>query len=555
MQSTLITSNGEIKRLLTNIYDNKVAITIFSDDTLNSLTSTIDSIDFNTGFITYNAPLPTFRRPLLTKNLVSVTCKYQDTIVRIPDIQITKENLVGSDNYISEIPNVVYVFQKRAFYRQKIIEDTNIYIKINNASTELIGSLNDISFGGCNIVTINNNTLNPKTNQRLDFRIFFDDKVILLCKVIVRRTFIIDNKTLIGCSFIDISKEHKQVIVDLVSRNLKNHQNNLKQTNEAIKDDITVKYTRTYVDNFLLAKEAYDYGLTTVQSIQNHYSLNKEIPIRQMDKCCKLFLNALEEDRQSLIILSKTRSIETYHLQKTIDLLINLTDFIKSNTNGLSNEQIVNVMIGCLLHNTYQTLHVSGVERQVQTPKETIKNNFQCWKKYLYENIELDKISLNIIENHLEFIDGSGLPCGKNKNELNLISRISAVIYHYQIESHTSKNNTFYYKPYNKRNFEVKYKNKLDSTVTDKMFKRMGSFPLGSTVALKNNKLALVMRHTLDNLPSHLRVVYDLERKQLVTPIDMTITPSEISLIEGTCNPYFYNIPCTLLNNIINLKL
>lgn len=553
----LVTSHYEINRIITGISESKSAITLYLDDTSSTLTSFIDVVDCRQGYMLLKSPQPVFRQPLLIKSLIIITCKYQDSIVTIPEIELVKEESNIVTSYISAIPKKIYVLQRRSFYRQIISKEQRIHTEITLFNNVVNCKLKDISLGGCKIQFMGDLSSYITNKENYNITITIDTEIFFSTHVNISRIKYdpITNTTQLGCKFIALSNQKHQLIVDLIS--IINNNRTLKKTiDEKTEADsirnISKKSSSNQCKNDGLdVKKNYQNGLTTIQSIINHFRLGKKLPIEQIFEYSDTLFDTLLNDRQSLVILSRVRTIENYYLQQTLSFAINLADFLMLTYKQTDKKNICEVITGCLLHNTPQSTFLPSAQDNKNKDINHLKDKLLFWHEYIANYKQIKSISVNVIENHLEFSDGTGIPLGKFKSNLDSISLTSSGIYQYDQQSHIFKDNAYFYHPVNYKKFERGYLKKLDPIILHKLKEHYGNYPLGSTIQLKNKKLAIVMRHNESRNPSYVRVVYDIESKCPTIPLDIELRPSDIDIIEGLCNPSYYKIQSVLVSKYL----
>ena len=141
----------------------------------------------------------------------------------------------------------------------------------------------------------------------------------------------------------------------------------------------------------------------------------------------------------------------------------------------------------------------------------------------------LDPISLQIIEQHHERLDGSGYPKGISGDDISQYSRMAAIVDTYDslITTRPHRN------AMTPCDALAKLENEalgLDPHLVNQFIQCIGAYPVGSVVKLASDKLAMVTKTNKQSplLPT-VTVFYDIENKQdLVQQLDLANTQDKI---------------------------
>ncbi|GGI86002.1 HD-GYP domain-containing protein [Shewanella gelidii] len=178
-----------------------------------------------------------------------------------------------------------------------------------------------------------------------------------------------------------------------------------------------------------------------------------------------------------------------------------------------SQEEIENVGLAALFHDIGMLKVPSQLLRK-QTALTTAEINFM--KQHPSMGADLAKLAENfpekalpLIQNHHEFLDGTGYPKGLKKDQLDPSSQLIAVINQYDELCHPNQNIKAR-TPYSALGYLFKnFKEQLNQEHVGQMIKMLGVYPPGSVVELSSGQFGIVMGVNLDKLLLPKIMVYD----------------------------------------------
>jgi len=223
-------------------------------------------------------------------------------------------------------------------------------------------------------------------------------------------------------------------------------------------------------------------------------------------------------------------------------LHVAILSMILGKTLGLSKQDLVYLGVGSLFHD----IGKSRVPTQILRNRPHItaaENNYYK----MHVRFALDKTNhianfpepvLDIISQHHEFLDGTGYPKKLKGDNINLLTQIVTIVNEYDnmcnpTDKHPARS------PYNA--LAYLYKNmgeKLNRKVLRLLIKELGVYPPGSIVQLNNEKIALVMSVSKENIlqpnvmiydssiPKHDAAIISLSEKDL--KIEKVLQPSKL---------------------------
>jgi len=217
-----------------------------------------------------------------------------------------------------------------------------------------------------------------------------------------------------------------------------------------------------------------------------------------------------------------------YHALNVATLSMMLAKNLK-----LSAEQIKTVGIGALFHDIGKTKIPSQILRKPTALTTPEQNLLKMHTKYGVDLVGLsDNFPLQawpIIEQHHEYIDGSGYPKALKEHSIDALAKIVAVVNEFDNLCHPqdmSKARS----PHHALSYMYRsMKGKLPEREMKVMIKMMGVYPPGTIVVLSDQRVGIVMSVNSENLLCPNVLIYDAEVPRLEAPI-LTLEPDKLSI-------------------------
>jgi len=200
---------------------------------------------------------------------------------------------------------------------------------------------------------------------------------------------------------------------------------------------------------------------------------------------------------------------------------------------NLSADQIKTVGIGALFHDIGKTKIPSQILRKPTALTAPEQNLLKMHTKYGVDLVGLsDNFPLSawpIIEQHHEYIDGSGYPKRLKEANIDALAKIVAVVNEFDNLCHPtdlSKARS----PHHALSFMYRsMKGKLAEREMKVMIKMMGVYPPGTIVVLSDQRLGIVMSVNSQNLLCPNVLIYDADVPRLEAPI-ITLEQDKLSI-------------------------
>jgi len=246
--------------------------------------------------------------------------------------------------------------------------------------------------------------------------------------------------------------------------------------------------------------------------------------------------SALEQNADVLLALTTLRDAQDYIPQHSVSFGIHLAHFAKSM--GYTGN-IADLIYAGLLHDIGKTTLPSMImfkpDRLNKQELSTMQRHVLATHKALTgASNTLPKEVLAIVLGNTERLDGSGYPRQLKSDKISGLARMAAIVDAYDAMT-TDRNYAKGMLPALAFKTLMNSDKQFDRIMVQRFIKCIGLMPVGSFVRLSSNKLAFVL--TLDpktSKPGLIRVIYDAEKKQLITPDDYDMTDPASSASIGT---------------------
>lgn len=200
---------------------------------------------------------------------------------------------------------------------------------------------------------------------------------------------------------------------------------------------------------------------------------------------------------------------------------------------NLTAAQIKTVGIGALFHDIGKIKIPSQILRKTTALTAPEQNLLKLHTKYGVELVGLtDNFPLEawpIVEQHHEYIDGSGYPKGLKEPQIDALAKIVAVVNAFDNLCHPLDINNSR-SPHHALSYMYRtMKGKLPEREMKVMIKMMGVYPPGTIVLLSDQRLGIVMSVNSDSLLCPNVLIYDADIPRLEAPI-ITLEPDKLSI-------------------------
>ena len=251
-------------------------------------------------------------------------------------------------------------------------------------------------------------------------------------------------------------------------------------------------------------------------------------------------------NQDALSCLSRISSKGSYLMEHSTNVAILMTIFAKYL--AIDKRVIEQLALGAFLHDIGKVLLPKELltTKQPANEKEQklLNSHVKLGIKVLEATPSISHIAVKLVHEHHERLDGSGFPMGLTGKQIDLYSRMIAIVDRYDamISGRPNKKAMF---PINAFKVLVSESpDKFDEELIEKFIQCIGVYPVGTLVKLNSGKIGLISK--LNNkkpLHPHVKIFYnarlnqavaieeiDLSRCKYKDQIDCCIRPEEFNL-------------------------
>ncbi|MFG1489098.1 HD domain-containing phosphohydrolase, partial [Oceanospirillum sp. HFRX-1_2] len=302
--------------------------------------------------------------------------------------------------------------------------------------------------------------------------------------------------------------------------------NELKQQKEKAKLQDQFKEFRIYHTN----------AIACVKGLLAQLKQKQTLKLQPAYDVSEQLAGALEQNPHVLLALTTLRDAQDYIPQHSVSFGIHLANFAKSM--GYTGS-LANLILAGLVHdlgkNTLPSMIMFKPDRLTQTELKTMQRHVIATHKALTEaSNDLPKEVMAVVLGNTERLDGSGYPRKLKADKISGLARMAAIVDAYDAMT-TDRNYAKGMLPALAFKTLMNSDKQFDRLMVQRFIKCIGLMPVGSFVRLSSNKLGFVL--TLDPetaKPAMVRVIYDADNKQLITPDDFDLTDPASSASVGT---------------------
>lgn len=257
----------------------------------------------------------------------------------------------------------------------------------------------------------------------------------------------------------------------------------------------------------------------------------KLINLDEANEVTKQMVDAAFECDDVLSIVTLLKEDVEYFLEHSINCSILIVIFGKAL--GFDKALLNKISVGAILMDIgmMKLPLLITQKNDTLTPKEQakIQTHVDIALKLVEPIEKIDDISVQIIQQHHERIDGSGYPDGLRDKQISVYGRMAAIVDTYDSLT-TSRPYRKAVKPADALVKLTQPEFGLDQTLVTKFVACIGTHPIGSLVKLKSGKIAMVIRlNKTQPLTPVVMVFYDTQtRKDEVIRLDLSKTEDEI---------------------------
>ena len=270
-------------------------------------------------------------------------------------------------------------------------------------------------------------------------------------------------------------------------------------------------------------------------SIQSKFvkALNKGAvtDLSPMTSLSHSLIESVFDNGDALSCLTLIKDTDNYLLEHSINCSVLTGIFCKFL--GYDRDTIEQASLGALLMDTGMSSIPSDIRRPTATLSEddlaVLKTHVEIGTSLVEQCGDIPDLSLQVIEQHQERVDGSGYPNSLCNNDISEFARIAAIVDTYdELTSHHPSQPSLTPMQALKRLSES---SGLDQSLVTQFIQCIGVHPVGSLVKLKSGKLGIVSKiNPKDPVSPHVMTFYSVTSSHFneIKKIDLSHYDDEV---------------------------
>ncbi len=275
---------------------------------------------------------------------------------------------------------------------------------------------------------------------------------------------------------------------------------------------------------------------STVRTFMCDIRFGRHLESDVINEVVESITESVFRNKDALMTLSRIKKVDQYTFMHSISVCVLMTAFARAM--DYDSETTRQIAVGSLLHDlgkmrvSPEILNKPGP--LTEDEHQEMRRHVEYGEELLDELGWMGDLSMNIIRQHHERIDGTGYPHGLVDEELSDVGRMSAVV---DVYDALTSNRCY------KKSWEPTYTlgkllewspNHFGEAVTHQFVRCVGIYPVGTLVRLNTGKLAVVVEQDEEHLlQPRVRVVFDEEFGRAVLPSDIDLAMSDMMIDEA----------------------
>lgn len=249
-------------------------------------------------------------------------------------------------------------------------------------------------------------------------------------------------------------------------------------------------------------------------------------------------VDVIFDNPDSLACIVNIRHKDEYLLEHSISVSIYLTMF--ASYLNIDKATIQEMALGALLHDVGKIMVPDEI---LHKPGKLTDSEFYIMKTHANHTVDIfektrgfSQISYEVAAYHHEKIDGTGYPFKIKGDKLSKYCRMMNIcdIFDALTANRCYKEGYSRDKAFGILRSLAKDNNHLDSGLVEHFIKAIGSFPIGSLVQLKSNRIAIVeRRNTVDAMKPGVRSFFNCENNEYQDTEEIDLSVSEDFIVKG----------------------
>ncbi len=264
-------------------------------------------------------------------------------------------------------------------------------------------------------------------------------------------------------------------------------------------------------EEIISAKKLHDQAINLVNTVLEDVKLGRAIEVKKFEMVADGMIDSIFRNQNALSCLGVIRDKDRYLMEHSVNLGVLMSVFGKSME--LDRSIMVQAAVGALLHDIGKILVPDEI---LHKPGKLTPNEFEIMKSHVSQGRDIlsaidgfPQLSIMVVAQHHERLDGSGYPIGLKGDEISFFGRMAAVVdvydaitadrcYHQGVTPTSAIKKLLEWTEHH-----------LDTTLVHHFIRCIGIYPVGSLVLMESGKLGVVIEacETDQRLPT-VRIMY-----------------------------------------------
>ena len=306
-----------------------------------------------------------------------------------------------------------------------------------------------------------------------------------------------------------------------------------------------VKPAITLEQEFAKASINFEQHNRKLQALYGDVTTGLSVNLKVIDEMANDIVSSVFRNTSAMTILTRIKDKHSYNWRHMINCAIFTAVFAKYL--GYKEEAVQQLAMGALLHDLGQAKLPQGI---ISRPSKLTSSEMDIIKRHVAQGLGLVKgekgitpLILDMIVNHHERLDGSGYPRGITAEKLSRPARMMAIVDVYDALT-ADRPHQEADEPINALRYLLANKELFDAELVQHLIKCLGVHPVGTSVKLTNERLALVLEGNKSNpIKPKVKLFYNAKHGHHVTPKDLDLNEPDQSIkIVSSIKPLDYQI-------------
>lgn len=294
------------------------------------------------------------------------------------------------------------------------------------------------------------------------------------------------------------------------------------------------------------AKNIIDDAKKIQQEFINSFKSADKVNLQTAEKITLSIIASVFRNQDALLCYSNLRDKNSYLMEHSIKTSILMTLFARFLK--FDDKTVRQLSLGAFLHDTGKALIAEEIINKPGKLTEQeygkVKNHINLALKRLTKINALNEITIKVIKEQSECLDGSGYPNGLKGDEISVYGRMMNIIDRYDAmtSERVYKSSIAPIKAFKKLMAETP--DKLDQELVEQFIQCLGVYPIGTLVKLESGKVGLVTK--LNNkkpLNPFVQVFYNVRLNQTIPIKEIDLSqPKFNDQIDSCVKPEEFNL-------------